>query len=175
MKEQWLHPQVRPFFDYLKRYAADRGALANLRGALSEARRANAWPLLGGFQHGVAIGKSAFEKVAGLWAANNRIDADDGSLGDTCRVLAGKHDEKSGKFEHDSYQARFKRLLTCDKEEIVDRVVPVVKAAQAKGVPVNYPQLLSDLLCWSDKVQVEWALAFWGKSSAEPGQEGAES
>ena len=175
MKEQWLHPQVVPFFEYLKRYQLDCGALANLRGALSDARRANAWPLLGGFQGGVAIGKPAFEKVAALWAANNRIDADEGCLADTCRVLAGKYDGKSGKFEHDSYQARLKRILTCDKDEIVVRVVPVVRAAQAKNIAVNYPRLLSDLLVWNDRVQVDWARAFWGASSGTAEQETAES
>ena len=166
MKEQWLHPQVGPFFDYLKRYASDRGALANLRGALSEARRANAWPLLGGFQHGAAIGKSAFEKVAGLWASDPDTSPTNGNFGATLARL---------KTDHNSFEGRFKRLLTCDKEEIVDRVVPVVRAAQAKGVAVNYPRLLSDLLCWNDKVQVEWARAFWSGATEAPEQEGGEA
>lgn len=153
MSEQRLHSQVVPFFGYLKRYASDRGALANLRGALSETRQANAWPLLGGFQHGAVIGNRAFEIVAGLWASDSGTAAASGNLGATLGKL---------KSDHSSFEGRFKRLLTCDKGEIVDRIVPVVRAAQAKGVSVDYPRLLSDLLWWNDRVQVEWARSFWG-------------
>ena len=35
------------FMAYLRQFRNDRGALANLRGALSDARRQRAWPLLG--------------------------------------------------------------------------------------------------------------------------------
>ena len=150
MKDQWLHPQVVPFFNHLKRYAADRGALANLRGALSENRRANAWPLLGGFSS--AIGNPVFEKVAGLWAAEPCSPHSNDNLGATLAKL---------RQDNNSFEGRFKRLLTCDKTEIVERVVPVVRAAQAKGLEVNYQRLLSDLLIWSDKVKIDWARAFW--------------
>ena len=155
-------PRAARFIDYLQRYKNDRGALANLRGGLSEARRPNAWPLLGGFKGADAIGDTAYETVAALWAATERSERDDGCLGHSCRELAGKYDAKSGTFEHDSFQSRFKRLLTCNRDEIPLRVIPVVRAAQAKGAGVNYAQLLSDLLHWGDSVRTEWARAFWG-------------
>jgi len=152
MKTPWLHPQAVAFIEYLKRYTGDRGALAHLRGALSAARRPNAWPLLGGFSG--AIGHPAFETVAGLWAADPEPHGSAGNLGTALAKL---------KAENSSFEGRFKRLLTCDETEIVERVVPIVRAAQAKGIAINYVRLLSDLLAWkNDKARVEWAQAFWG-------------
>lgn len=164
MRTPKLHNNAAPFIAFLQRYRDDRGALANLRGALSDARKPNAWPLLAGFP--TAIGKAAYETVAALWAITDRHERADGSFADTCRDLAGKYDAKNGKFEHDSFQSRFKRLLTCDHDEIAERVAPVIRAAQTKGLRVNYIQLLSDLLLWGDEVKVRWAKAFWG--AAEP-------
>lgn len=155
-----LHQGAVSFMKYLQRYRDDRGALANLRGGLSDARKPNAWPLLGGFPG--AIDNPAYETVAALWAITDRHECEDGCFANTCRDLAGCYDAKAGKFEHDSFQTRFKRLLTCDRDEIASRVVPVVRAAQAKGLAVNYTRLLSDLLWWNDSVKVDWAKAFWG-------------
>jgi CRISPR type I-E-associated protein CasB/Cse2 len=156
------------FIKYLQRYKDDRGALANLRGALSEARRPNAWPLLGGFPP--AIGDRRYEVVGALWTSSDGQETENGCLADTCREIAGKYDAKMGKFEHDSVQSRFKRLLTCDAAEIVDRVVPVVRAAQTKDVRVNYTQLLSDLLWWNERTRVNWAKAFWGAKEVDVDQ-----
>ena len=152
-------PDAVNFISFLQRYRNDRGALANLRGSLSEARRANAWPLLAGFQGGRAIGSCAHETVAALWAGDAESTARDSlNLGNTLAELKG---------DHSSFELRFKRLLTCDRAEIPRHVTPVVHAAQAKGKPVSYARLLSDLLCWGDDVKVSWAKAFWGAFEAE--------
>ena len=151
-------PEAVGFLSYLQRYRHDRGASAKLRGALSDARRPNAWPLLGGFPR--AIGSRAFETVAALWAGDPELAGDAGNLGDTMARL---------KTDNNSFEGRFKRLLICDRDEIAERVAPLVRAAQAKGVRVNYAQLLSDLLCWSDEVKVRWAKAFWGAAEADAG------
>ncbi len=157
MKKSWIDPQAGAFVAYLQRYKNDRGALANLRGALSDARRPNAWPLFGGFPN--AIGHAAFETVAALWASDPELDCASGNLGDTLATLKG---------DNNSFEGRFKRLLTCDATELPARVAPVVRAAQAKGVRVNYTQLLSDLLSWkNDHVKVEWAKSFWGAAEQE--------
>ena len=150
-----LHNNAVSFIAFLQRYRNDRGALANLKGALSDARKPNAWPLLAGFP--VAIGNSAYETVAALWACDPDLDGAYGCLGDTLARLKG---------EHNSFEGRFKRLLTCDRDEIAERVAPVISAAQTKGISVNYTQLMSDLLWWGDEVKVRWAKSFWG--AAEP-------
>ena len=152
MKTVKLHNNAQPFVNYLqKRYRNDRGALANLKGGLSAARKPNAWPLLAGFEG--AIGNSAYETVAALWASDPALDCHEGSLGNALARI---------KTENNSFEGRFKRLLTCERDEIAERIIPVVRAAQAKGISINYAQLLSDLLWWNDIVKVVWAKAFWG-------------
>lgn len=158
-----LHDRAMGFMAYLSRYKNDRGALANLRGGLSAARRQRAWPLLGGFNDAIgAIGNPVFEMVAAMWAGAPELDSPGiGNFGATLRRLAG---------DLSSFEGRFKRLLTCDtREEAVEHVAPVVRAAQAKGVKLDYTRLLSDLLWWGERVKVEWAQAFWGL----PGKAGA--
>ncbi|MBN2450793.1 MAG: type I-E CRISPR-associated protein Cse2/CasB [Lentisphaeria bacterium] len=143
--------QAARFLVYLQRYREDRGALAALRGILSEARRPRAWPLLGGFPG--AIGHRAFETVAGLWAAApETATEDDRTLGDVLRAFTS---------EHGSIEGRFLRLLACDRDEIPEHIVPLVRVVQAKGARLNYTQLLSDLLWWNERVIIEWAKAFW--------------
>lgn len=141
------------FLSYLQRYRQDRGAMAHLRGGLSETRRPNAWPLLAGFPD--AIGSPAFETVAGLWAGGADLSTDGGDVGDTMAALMKTNS---------SFEGRFKRFLTCDRDEIAAHVAPAVHAAQAKGLGVNYTQLLSDLIYWGDEVKVRWARSFWGTS-----------
>lgn len=149
-----VHEGAVRFMAYLARYRGDRGALANLRGALSEARRPRAWPLLGAFPSAIGNPATPYEMVAALWAhAPESQGESGGNLGQSLAGLAG---------EHASFEGRFKRLLTCDREEIASRVASVVRAAQAKGVKIDYTRLLSDLLWWNDRVKVEWAKAFWG-------------
>lgn len=138
---------------HLRKYKQDRGALANLRGALKPAQRHRAWPLLGP----VGIGNPRYEVVAGLYAHHPDGDAPNaGNLGATCRRLAG---------EYNTFDGRFRRLLTCDRDEVCEWIVPVVLAAKAKGVPVNYELLFADLCYWSDTVRERWAREFWGASA----------
>src|SRR5690348_9818744 len=83
----------------------DRGAMANLRCALTPARMHRAWPLLaraGGIDNPIA------ETVAGLYAQHPG-ETNGGNFGDTCRILAGTNTSCDG---------RFRRLLACDREEL---------------------------------------------------------
>jgi CRISPR type I-E-associated protein CasB/Cse2 len=152
-------PPVEPatrFIAYLGKYAKDRGALAGLRCTFSETRRHRAWPLLGGFAG--AIGEERYELVAALWAEAPDKRAEDRNLG---AALAGLAEA------HNSFEGRFKRLLTADRDEAPRLVAPLARAAQAKGISIHHARLLSDLLCWGDYVKVEWAKAFWGAATPE--------
>ncbi|MCS7049186.1 MAG: type I-E CRISPR-associated protein Cse2/CasB [Verrucomicrobiae bacterium] len=134
---------------YLRQLRHDRGAMADLRCALNPAKRARAWPLLapvGG------IDRPVYETIAGLYAYHP-VETDSGNLGTTCRGLAG---------ENTSFESRFKRLLSCDRDEICERIRPVILAARAKGIPVNYEELFADLCYWGDTVKARWAREFWG-------------
>lgn len=144
---------------YLRQLRHDRGAMADLRCALNPtpARRARAWPLLarvGG------IDRPIYETIAGLFA-HHPEETHTGNLGTTCRRLAG---------ESNSFEGRFKRLLSCDRDEVCERLRPVVLAAKAKGIPVNYEELFADLWYWGDNVKARWAREYWG--APEQSEEG---
>lgn len=139
---------------FLRPLKKDRGAMADLRCALSPARLPRAWPLLarvGG------VGNSRIETVAGLFAYHPD-EIHTGNLGTTCRRLWA---------ENSSFDDRFRRLLGCDRDEICERLRPVVLAAKAKGIPVNYEALFADLCYWSDLVKATWAREYWSASESE--------
>lgn len=139
---------------FLRKFRDDRGAMADLRCALSPAKRPRAWPLLarvGG------IGNIRMETVAGLFAYHPD-ETRTGNLGTTCRQLAAGNS---------SFDGRFRRLLSCDRDEICERLRPVVLAAKAKGIPVNYEELFVDLWWWSDKRKERWAREYWRVAELE--------
>lgn len=117
---------------YLRQLKSDRGAMADLRCALNPARRPRAWPLLarvGG------IDNPRVETIAGLFSYHPG-ETHTGNIGTTCRRLAA---------ENNSFDGRFRRLLSCDRDELCERLRPVILAAKAKRIPVNYQKLFSDL------------------------------
>ena len=139
---------------YLRRHKNDRGAMADLRCALSASKLPRAWPLLarvGG------IGNPRIETVAGLFAYHPD-ETQTGNLGTTCLRL---------KDQNQSFDARFRRLLACDRDEICERLRPVILAAKQKGIPVNYEELFADLCYWGSEVKERWAREYWGASEAE--------
>lgn len=149
-------PEATRFIGYLQQYRDNRGALADLRAAFSDGRRHRAWPLLGPYRD--AVGDKRHELVAALWAADPEGHAADRNMGATLRSLAS---------ENNSFEGRFKRILTATRDEVPELVAPLVRAAQAKGGAVHYARLLSDLICWGDWVKAEWAKAFWGTGETD--------
>jgi CRISPR system Cascade subunit CasB len=139
---------------YLRQLKNDRGAMADLRCALNPAKLPRAWPLLarvGG------IGNPRVESIAGLFAYHSD-ESHTGNLGTTCLRL---------RRQNESFDARFRRLLACDCDEICGRLGPVILAAKAKGIPVNYEQLFADMFYWSDRVKARWANEYWGAPETE--------
>jgi CRISPR system Cascade subunit CasB len=139
---------------YLRRLRTDRGAIADLRCALSPARRPRAWPRLAAVG---GIGNTHIETVAGLFAYHP-TETNGGNMGTTCRQLAA---------ENNTFDGRFRRLLSCDNNEICERLRPVVLAAKARGIPVNYEQLFVDLCYWGAKRKAQWAREYWGAVDPE--------
>jgi CRISPR system Cascade subunit CasB len=139
---------------YLRQLKTDRGAMADLRCALSPNKLPRAWPWLGRVG---GIGNPRIEALAGFFAYHPE-ETSHGNIGSTCRRLAT---------ENNSFDARFQRLLACDRDEICERLRPVILAARAKGIPVNYEELFADLCYWGDKVKARWAREYWGAPEAE--------
>jgi CRISPR type I-E-associated protein CasB/Cse2 len=149
---------AKRLLEYLGRFKNNRGAMADLRCALSPspAKRARAWPLLAPMG---GVGDSRIETVAGLFAWHPE-ETQDGNLGSTCRRLAD---------ENTSVDARFRRLLSCDRDEICERVRAVVLAARPRGIPINYEELFADLYYWSDRVKERWAREYWAAAETAEG------
>lgn len=139
---------------HLRQLGGDRGAMADLRRALNPAQRHRAWPFLARFG---GIGDPRCEAVAGLFACHPE-DISTGNLGTTCKILSG---------DHNTFEGRFKRLLGCDRDEICDHLRPIVFAAKAKGIPVNYERLFVDLWYWSSNIKAQWAAEFWGAPATD--------
>jgi CRISPR type I-E-associated protein CasB/Cse2 len=138
----------------LRSLEKDRGAMSSLRSALIPARRHRAWPLLARV---AGIDDPVIEAVAGCYAYHP-LETHVGDFGDTCRKLADTHT---------SFDARFRRLLACDRDELCERLRPVILAAKAKGIPINYETLVADLIWWGERVRVRWAQSFWGQGAVE--------
>jgi len=152
--------RAKRLMGHLGKLKNDRGAMADLRCALSPAKIARAWPLLarvGG------IGNPRVETVAGLFAYHPQV-TNSGNLGTTCRLLA---------VDSNTFDGRFRRLLSCDRDEICERLRPIVLAAKARGIKVNYERLFSDLHYWSDHVKASWAREYWGAPESEDSTEPA--
>jgi len=139
---------------YLRRLKNDRGAMAALRCALSPSKLPKAWPLLA--QVG-EISNPRIETIAGLFAYHPN-ETPTGNLGKTCRRL---------RVTNEWFDARFRRLLACDRDEICERLRPVILAAKAKGIPINYEELFVDLHYWNSNVKARWAREYWGAPEGE--------
>jgi CRISPR system Cascade subunit CasB len=66
--------------------------------------------------------------------------------------------------DNPSAEARFVALLNARREALPDLLRQAVAMARAKDVPVNYGQLLRDVLEWEAedrRVQLTWARSFW--------------
>jgi len=140
----------------------DRGALAALRRGLSPATEHYAWPLLAGW--GVDLTRERERiihlVVAGCYAEHPE-EASEGNLGTTAHRIAT--DKGGGEDGLKSFDARFRRLLICGNVgELSERVPPIVRAAKARGVPVNYHRLFKDMWFWGERSKLDWAQAFWG-------------
>jgi CRISPR system Cascade subunit CasB len=144
--------------EYLRRWRNDRGAMADLRCALSPPRVSRAWPLLGRIG---GIGDPVVETVAGMFAYHPQ-EARAGNMGTTCRALYGAVDGPD---------TRFRRLLACeDRAEICSHLRGVVLAARAKEVPINYEELFADIIYWGMQVKARWAAEYWS-APEEAGEE----
>ena len=73
-----------------------------------------------------------------------------------------------------SAERRFTALLAASTDELPVRLRNAVSLLKAQDIPVNWAQLLFDLIRWpsqSRSVQRSWARSFWGAHHPEPGEQ----
>jgi CRISPR system Cascade subunit CasB len=158
--------------DRLRRYADNRGMMANLRCILIENKKHRAWPVLN--RIGIDINQNVAALVAGLYATHPE-ETTSGNLGTVCKRIEIRRGEKHGDDKLTPTERRFQHLLAAEKgEEMNGRVIRMVVMAKSQGVPVNYEQLEKDLTYWNDRTKTEWARAFWTPGAEiVPEEEGA--
>jgi CRISPR system Cascade subunit CasB len=150
--------QADKLMAFLQKHKEDRGIMADLRCGFSEAKEHRAWP------HIAQLCKLNNEKsrlpVQAVCAAfaTHPENARMGNFGATMR-----------KIDMATIEDRFKRLLICDTiPEICERIPSVIRAAKAKGIPVDYQLLCYDIRMWEDcDIKLDWADAFWGSAGGD--------
>jgi CRISPR type I-E-associated protein CasB/Cse2 len=150
----------------------DRGKLAALRRGFSAATAHYAWPhiaprcdMTDTRQRAIWLTVAA---AAAMLAPKNLMRPNVGNMGATMRLLAlGEGSKRADEALH-SFEARFRRLLTCQAtEELCHHLAQVVRAAEAKEKPVDVKKLFWDLQAWEKRdvrdVRIEWAQGYWVK------------
>lgn len=162
-------PAVIDFVSGLKK-RDDRGTLALLRGALSDAeeKQIRAWRVLarfGGIPQEDPHKAEVVRTVAGLLAMPKLSDSRSGkTFGHACLRLLGDDERKSlHKADQPGPVARrMQHLLAASRSEVCERVRQLGRRLDKEESSLDFSRLSTDLIYWGDKVKARWALAFWG-------------
>lgn len=157
--------KASPYVEYLERIRGDRGALAALRRGLGQPPGAAPemfpyvvpWLPSGCSQHT----ESVYYLLASLYAAHPG-SASAGNIGDHLRaaVSAGANESAT--------ERRFVAMLSSHIDDLPVHLRHIISFLRSKEQPVNWSQLLEDLLHWSHPariVQKAWARSFWSNAS----------
>lgn len=153
---------IGQFLDHLSGMLGDRGVMANLRRGFSKATADRAWPYLANWCDLRKDRDRAIWLTVAAGFATHSGTSECGNMGWTLQWIAT--DDEKGEKGLKSFEARFRRLLTCATAEELCRYLPgVLRAAERKGVPVNYERLFWDLQTWHKperNIKVRWAQAY---------------
>lgn len=167
---------IQPFLEYLEKHKGDRGLFADLRHGFSEGTEYRAWPHIAKWCNLENAKERKIWLTVAAGFAYHKQSSRAGNLGSTVRKMAltgasGKLDDVLKTFD-----ARFRRLLTCQTtEEVCERLTGIIKAADRKGVPINFAQLYQDLWQFENpkrQIKIRWAAQYWGHD--EPKEEGGQ-
>jgi len=168
---------IQQFLGRLRQYVAqeDRGALADLRHGFSPGTEYRAWPYVAQM---CRLDNDAQRKIwitigAGF-ATHKATHSHAGNMGTTLRAIALNQPSESKDKALKSFDARFRRLLTCDNAmELCDHLRGIIVAAERKSVPIDFERLFWDLQTWhkpESKVKLHWAQSYWGQSESKGGE-----
>lgn len=155
--------KTHPFITYLERLRDDRGALAALRRGLGQPPGTVAdmyryvVPWLS--DETPPLRETAYYLIAALFAYH----PDAGGTGNMGRHFARTCDPQG---DNSAIERRFTALLAAHPDDLDFYLRQAISFLKSKEVPVNWHQLLSDVLAWDHPdryVQQQWARAFWGR------------
>jgi CRISPR system Cascade subunit CasB len=160
--------QTHPFIEYLQSLMEDRGALAALRRGLGQ--KPGLAPEMYPYviprlpAHLNTYQESAYFLTASLFAFHPQ-STQYGNLG--AHLAATITNEAN----RPPVERRFIALLSAHTDDLGKLLRHTISYLKSKEQPVNWRQLLLDLLAWDHPdryVQKKWARAFWGRQESEP-------
>jgi len=160
----------QPFITYLEGLREDRGALAALRRGLGQppgtvtSMYRYVVPWLG--DDVPAWREAAYYTVAALYASHP-APGGKGNMGAHFSQARGQQGSDA------AIERRFTTLLAAHPDDLDTYLRQAVSYLRSKEVPVNWHQLLSDVVAWGHPdryVQKRWARAFWGHENAQAQQ-----
>ena len=109
--------------------------------------------------------EDAYYLIAALFAYHPK-EGGTGNLGDHFACA------RESRGDNTAIERRFTALLAAHPDDFPSYLRQVVSFLKSKEVPVNWHQLLSDVMAWShpdlrDRVRKDWARAFWGRPARE--------
>jgi CRISPR system Cascade subunit CasB len=165
-KSQQLERAEKFLASLHQRIANDTGAKADLKRALSGEERhlRNTYALVLPYLGDVEWQQDVWILVAALSAYYpQEIRTEQRNFGSSCHGLGSSNDSGGA-------DRRFRALLDTSLTDIRSPLTNLVRQMKSKGVRVDYPQLLVDLLQWEHSnqyIQDRWARTFWGATSVE--------
>ena len=153
----------------------NRGALAVLRRALQRDPGQDAEVFRYVMPYLPSSVDPSTEETAFLTAslfADHPAKGGTGNLGAAFRRLAAAGKAKPTDPIPESVERRFTALLNTETEDLQHHLRHAIKLLRSAEVPVDWRQLLRDLLYWNHPegfVQRNWAREFWGSSRRENG------
>lgn len=156
-----------PFIAYLERLRDDRAALAALRRGLGRPAGtvADMYRYVVPWLRDDAASweEAAHYLIAGLFAYHSHAVG----VGNMGRHFAETRDPQS---DNAAIERRFTALLAAHPDDLDFYLRQAVGYLRSKEVPINWHQLLVDVLAWGHPdryVQQRWARAFWGRGASE--------
>jgi CRISPR system Cascade subunit CasB len=162
-----MEQRTNPFVEYLESLREDRGALAALRRGLGRGPGtvASMYPYVVRWLPDDAPRwrESAYYSIAALFAYHP-----DSGKGKNMGAHFARARDPHG--DNTAIERRFTALLAAHVDDLDSYLRQAVSFLKSKEVPVNWHQLLSDVLNWGHPdryVQQQWARAFWGRPAQE--------
>ncbi|HNS52989.1 MAG TPA: type I-E CRISPR-associated protein Cse2/CasB [Anaerolineae bacterium] len=161
--------KTHPFVTFLEGLREDRGALAALRRGLGQPPGSVASmyryvvPWLS--ERPRRTVDAAYYLVASLFA----LHPAPGAIGNMGDHFARARDPNA---DPTALERRFATLLAAHPDDLPTHLRQAVSYLRSNEVPVNWHQLLSDVLAWDHPeryVQQQWARSFWGRPT-QPSQ-----
>ena len=155
--------ELHPFICYLQGFREDRGALAALRRGLGQppGTVSSMYPYVVPWLRDSTppSEEAAYYLVAALYAYHPQ----EGGMGDMGQHFWRARDPSG---DNIAVERRFTALLAAHPDDLDFYLRQAVSYLKSKEVPVEWSQLLADVLAWGHPVryvQRRWARSFWGR------------